>query len=82
MSQIDLSKTLQIEVIAVSIPLPPHTHCQNCNSPIPDDMKYCSDECKVAYEGKIKKERKHLIILYVVAILVVVIVGVISYLMA
>ncbi|MCQ5375340.1 MAG: DUF2116 family Zn-ribbon domain-containing protein [Methanomassiliicoccales archaeon] len=59
-------------------PLPPHTHCLNCDNPIPEDQDFCSEKCKDAYQERMKKERRRIMYFYVAAIIAIIGIGLIS----
>ncbi|MBC7108057.1 MAG: DUF2116 family Zn-ribbon domain-containing protein [Methanomassiliicoccales archaeon] len=59
-------------------PLPPHTHCLNCDDPIPEDQDFCSEKCKDSYQERIKKERRRMMYFYIVAIVAIIGIGLIS----
>ena len=41
-----------------------HRHCQVCSKAIPISEEYCSEECKVEFEGIVKKRKNYLYIIY------------------
>jgi predicted nucleic acid-binding Zn ribbon protein len=59
--------------------LPDHSHCINCDDPIPVDEKFCSDLCKDEYESKAKKESRRMNYFYIAAIAIVIIISLAVY---
>ncbi|MBI0583014.1 MAG: DUF2116 family Zn-ribbon domain-containing protein [Methanomassiliicoccus sp.] len=39
----------------MSVRLPPHSHCLNCEEPVPEGEQYCSEKCMV--ESKVKQKQ-------------------------
>ncbi|MCG7843982.1 MAG: DUF2116 family Zn-ribbon domain-containing protein [Methanomassiliicoccales archaeon] len=37
--------------------LPEHSHCLNCDEPVDVGQEYCSDQCRLKFEGEARKER-------------------------
>lgn len=52
--------------------LPPHTHCINCDDPIPEGKKFCSEQCETKYKSKAKKEsRRGIYFMILIGIIIV-----------
>ncbi|MGB9881451.1 MAG: DUF2116 family Zn-ribbon domain-containing protein [Methanomassiliicoccales archaeon] len=60
------------------LPLPPHTHCLNCEDPIPEDQDFCSEECKNSYHQRARKEKRRMMYFYIFAIIAVIGIGLVS----
>jgi len=52
----------------MSVRLPPHAHCVNCENPIPEDEKFCSEECEQAFLGRSKKEKNKNALFYILVL--------------
>lgn len=50
-----------------------HRHCQVCSKAIPFSEEFCSEECKIEFEGMIKKRKSYIYIIYGTMVFILVI---------
>jgi predicted nucleic acid-binding Zn ribbon protein len=58
--------------------LPPHSHCINCDEPIPEGEDFCSEECKKELMDKRKKNSRNMAFFYIGAAIAFMIIGFIA----
>jgi predicted nucleic acid-binding Zn ribbon protein len=63
----------------MTVRLPPHKHCPNCDDPIAEDQDYCSEECRTTSQSKRTKTNRRNMLFYIIAIAVLIGVWLISY---
>lgn len=63
----------------MSVRLPPHKHCPNCEDPIPEDRDYCSQECMLEHETKQRRGSRKMTLFYVAAGLILVLLWAFSF---
>lgn len=63
----------------MTVHLPPHKHCLNCEGPIPETKDYCSEECMINSKIKEKSGSRKMKFFYVVAAVVLVALWVLSF---
>ena len=52
--------------------LPPHTHCINCNDPIPEGKQFCSEQCEKEFKALAKKDsRRSTYFIIIIGIIIV-----------
>jgi len=59
----------------MTVGLPPHSHCWNCDAPIPEGERFCSPECEKELMTKRKKSSRKMLIFYLGAAVVFMIIG-------
>lgn len=53
----------------MSVRLPPHRHCPQCDDPIPEDREFCSEECREEQVAKKRRNSRRMLLFYIAAII-------------
>jgi predicted nucleic acid-binding Zn ribbon protein len=51
----------------MTVRLPPHSHCLECDDPVEEGVEYCSDECRERSAIKKKRSGSRMKLFYVIA---------------
>ena len=51
----------------MSLRLPPHSHCMECEEPIDEGETFCSEECERAYKGREAQRKRRMPMWYLAA---------------
>lgn len=49
-----------------------HRHCRQCGKAFVGQDSYCSEECKTANQGRLKKKKQQLTMLYIVTFVILI----------
>jgi len=58
--------------------LPPHSHCLNCELPIPEGDEFCSPDCETDFTTGNKKRQRRMFYFYLIAIVAMVAIGIVT----
>jgi len=58
--------------------LPPHTHCIQCDNPVPEGEEYCSEECKATYQKRMKDGTRRSWIFFAVVVVIMVLMAMVT----
>jgi predicted nucleic acid-binding Zn ribbon protein len=51
----------------MTVRLPPHSHCLECDDPVEEGIEYCSDRCREKSAAKKKKSSTRMWLFYAIA---------------
>ena len=71
---VDVAKGLSIEgelYDTMTLRLPPHSHCLECEDPIDEEESFCSEGCRLSYERKESVRKRKMMTFYIIVIILI-----------